>query len=397
MSTRIIEREVDIYQYPTCFEANFQSLTLGDLHGNAVKLLYFLIYHQVITFKPGFEPNETYESFVTIYSEFAKWMEFDATSLSQENYTFIAGLMENFDEFMGCLKINNKQIILRFLGDEMADRGCCDYFTLRLFKFLQENGVNLTILASNHGCEFIFAYEQWLTNPQRPPRRCIINEQKMSFLRLKFLLDSDIVSMAEVITLINNYYKPRLKLLDAYIDDGVWLFSHAPIQFDAIKFTANYFSLTYEDDTEQALARTIKKINSHFQEKVKNNQVNECCNFPLSIEVQSMHSEQISLWPVVYITWNRWNNLKNTKKARPSYLHGYKIYYVHGHENIKGQYPQIYSLETYCGKEAYQEQVAKVNEARKLLRNLQGESMLRHNIENYLHQVFNYKVLALKT
>ncbi|MCA0403336.1 MAG: hypothetical protein LCH30_05990 [Proteobacteria bacterium] len=61
--------EVDIEKYPTSFEPHEGSLTLGDLHGNPVKLLYSLIRHQMLQFKPGVDAEAAYNEFVSIYNE----------------------------------------------------------------------------------------------------------------------------------------------------------------------------------------------------------------------------------------------------------------------------------------------------------------------------------------
>ena len=46
------------------------------------------------------------------------------------------------------------------IGDELADRGNNDYFTLLVLKKLHQSKVNLNILLSNHSAEFIRDYEK---------------------------------------------------------------------------------------------------------------------------------------------------------------------------------------------------------------------------------------------
>lgn len=50
--------------------------------------------------------------------------------------------------------------MIRLLGDELADRGANDYFTLKLLEKLQLNKVPVEILLSNHSVEFIESYEK---------------------------------------------------------------------------------------------------------------------------------------------------------------------------------------------------------------------------------------------
>lgn len=61
--------DVNIEKYPQAFEPHQGSLTVGDLHGNPVKLLYSLIRHQAFTFKEGVNPEQAYDEFVALYNE----------------------------------------------------------------------------------------------------------------------------------------------------------------------------------------------------------------------------------------------------------------------------------------------------------------------------------------
>lgn len=61
--------DVNIEKYPQSFEPHQGSLTVGDLHGNPVKLLYSLIRHNAFKFKEGIDPEQAYDEFVTLYNE----------------------------------------------------------------------------------------------------------------------------------------------------------------------------------------------------------------------------------------------------------------------------------------------------------------------------------------
>ena len=50
MPLKLIVKVSDIYQYPVAREENQGTVTLGDLHGNALKLIHFLISHGIIDF-----------------------------------------------------------------------------------------------------------------------------------------------------------------------------------------------------------------------------------------------------------------------------------------------------------------------------------------------------------
>lgn len=70
MTRHIIEKEVDIYRYPEEFEKHLDSTTIGDLHGNAAKLVYFLLRHNVLKFKEEIKnPVEAYQELIDLYEE----------------------------------------------------------------------------------------------------------------------------------------------------------------------------------------------------------------------------------------------------------------------------------------------------------------------------------------
>ena len=55
--------EIDLREYPKPFsESNNQDLTIGDLHGNTLKLIYFLIKEGIVEMS-----EKDYESLVKLY------------------------------------------------------------------------------------------------------------------------------------------------------------------------------------------------------------------------------------------------------------------------------------------------------------------------------------------
>ena len=67
---KVICTKTDIYSFPSTLspEESGETITIGDLHGNAMKLTYFLFRHGVIAFKNSVEnPAEAYEAFVDAY------------------------------------------------------------------------------------------------------------------------------------------------------------------------------------------------------------------------------------------------------------------------------------------------------------------------------------------
>ncbi|MCK1859324.1 hypothetical protein MXE00_13165 [Legionella pneumophila] len=137
-----INEQVDIYQLPPVdLTHKGTEITIGDLHGNAMKLMFMLVKHGIAT-------NisiEDYNRLVEIYRTPTK-------GLTKE-------LLGEFNEILTKIKFNSDSTI-RLIGDELADRGNNDYFTLKILEKLNEHTVPVEIIVSNHSIEFIEAYEK---------------------------------------------------------------------------------------------------------------------------------------------------------------------------------------------------------------------------------------------
>ena len=75
MVSHVIEKQVDIMKYPEEIEGNLGSITIGDLHGNALKLLHFYIRHGVVKFQDGVDAKAEYQKFAELYLEHGKLVE----------------------------------------------------------------------------------------------------------------------------------------------------------------------------------------------------------------------------------------------------------------------------------------------------------------------------------
>lgn len=416
MTGKLIEKQVDIYGYPTEFEGNSGSITIGDLHGNAVKLVHFLLRHNILEFKQAVDEKEAYKNFVTVYEEMgtiaaaineaqsiinfesskitgydkriarhkvleenknkteAEEQEFskinltnlqkfktDANRIKEEAVTKKADLIpklgplvEKFEHFMEQLTVVDKKALVRLIGDELADRGSNDYFTLRVLSLLKSAGVAVHVTISNHSNEFITAYERLAKKQGFIAKGDISNSQKMSFVGLKLLMDEKLVTEADVRKLVNDAYKPTLRVIDYELsDDGINLFSHAPVSFEMIKHVATKMKVAYADSSKEALAATIDKINTKFAQVVKENRVHEWCNSNNNeLEADNMTAQQMQDYPLINLIWNRWTDAKDIAEARPANHNGYKIIYLHGHDDYQSKNTNVVNLDTNCGKGA---------------------------------------------
>ena len=149
---------------------NFNQLTIGDLHGNAVKLLYFLAAYRIVD---GWSMNlEKIKSYSLVQQEQVlknhledNWYEefvnfYDLFSLSIEDAD-LRRVLKFFKCVIEGLKISkSNSFLLRFLGDMLADRGKLDPLIILILDALTEATIPIEIVASNHDLEFIEAIER---------------------------------------------------------------------------------------------------------------------------------------------------------------------------------------------------------------------------------------------
>jgi len=454
MVNTLISKQVDIYRYPDEIEENSGSITIGDIHGNTVKLTHFLLRHNVIKFKDTVaDPADAYQTFVDLYEQsgeitqlfldtgfklrteekniqrytvkIARYDELAGIARDQNQEREFAGLnrltlvqgqqeslqlkatlqaglaiaaqglpamLAEFEQFIDQIEVADRNTLVRLIGDELADRGSNDYFTLRLLGLLHAEGVDVNITISNHSNEFITAYENLINNDALTPSNVISDVQKPSFFGLKILYDAGLVTKDEITQLVNIAYKPSLKLIDYTLNEqGITLFTHAPVRFDVIRNIAHSVGVVYNDSSKEALATTIDKINSKFTQIVDENRVREYCNTNGIDDPANMTLADIAQTPLMNLIWNRWNKNKDTADARPDSVNGYQVRYYHGHDSYQSSYQHINNMDTSCGKESRKSQQERIDQARQAI---QGNSADKIAAQNYLDGITLYKVLA---
>lgn len=404
-----IIKNTDIFRFPAV-ESNpdLRDITIGDLHANAIKFLYFLFRNDVIGFKEKLGKSRAYEKLVNIYESLQLSDNLVDTLFKEErkqasskrkkstNDHSQIDVIENrpiddaekarytsqiksFAALLKNIEIHHPNKYIRLIGDELADRGANDIFILMIFKFLKLNAVNVNTLISNHGIEFLNFY---FTSKKLYQNFALLNSNlkplnKSSLFGLKQILLLGIISKEEFIDYVENYYLPTLKVLDYNLteDGGIEIFSHAPVRFGIIKYLVerlNYFDcelgLEYHDENPQELARTIDNINALFREYLTNDKYDQLF-YPYSIRsslikpITITHFNEgrdqleniglIKLNPFYYIIWNRWSEIRdNVDDARPA-LHpqwNYNIYYIHGHDPFESPKEHIFNLDSEFGK-----------------------------------------------
>lgn len=337
MAGKLIQECVDIYQLPDVdpfhvADAGAQ-ITIGDLHGNAIKLLFMLVRQGIAT---NITVND-YNKFVGIYT---KPVDF----LTQDD-------LNHFNAILDRIQFNN-QVLIRFIGDELADRGSNDYFTLKLLEKLQVNQVLFEILISNHGIEFIESYE----TRGHFYYSTLAGDQADSMKNLQFLIDhpEKNISKEEICNIVEKAYKPNLRAIAYSLSENqqaITLYTHAPYGLNWVEIMAEKLGIFYVDNNPIELANTIDAMNVKFLEYVKKNQVNRLYNqelINLAADPSQTGLDKNTLAPFELLTWNRRHD--NETIHRPHRHHGYHIYFVHGHDSSVKSKKNIYNLDNVLGK-----------------------------------------------
>lgn len=337
MSYELITTTVDIYQLPSLDTAHparpNTDITIGDLHSNAMKLLFMLFKHGVAS---NLTENE-YKDLVGIYKT-------PIDQLTEEYITI-------FNTLLNKIRFNNAAKII-LIGDELADRGSNDYFILKILEKLYANKVPVEIMLSNHGLEFIKSYEQ-----QTEPFTCAL-AGNVTFLEPQFIssmsnmqsiVDTGLIAQDEVLALTHVVYKQALRVISYSIDTSnseIVIYSHAGIGLNIIAKLAEKLEITYSDNSIAALAKTIDAINSKFQQYVSQNEIYKLYDPEVISDAYYHQEKDISNFPFECTMWNR----RYDHIARPIVHNGYKICFVHGHDPSDLSIGNVVNLDNQLGK-----------------------------------------------
>jgi len=328
MPKKVIKiQSVNIYTYPKLVIHAKQAtqIVLGDLHANAIKLVYSLILHGVVEIA-----EDDYARLVEIY-------QCAVDELSD-------GDLSDFNMIINKMSVKTTtHNSLLFLGDELADRGQNDWFILKILHRLHHAGIKFDILLSNHGFEFISAHER--ETPVFTIKQ-MNAELTASLMNLQKLIDYKLITRSSIDAMLAESYYPHLKLLAYSIDQQeINIFSHAPIDLDVIKNIAFQFQLDdveYHDETMFALANTIDDINQEFKQRVQD----KCVNELVRGQTRAQREAGFLNDPINFLIWNR-----NQRHLKRDLIHqGYRVLYVHGHDSTATKEMNVLNLDNFLGK-----------------------------------------------
>lgn len=312
MPNAIPINDVDIYKYPTnIVKPNVALLAIGDLHANAMFLLHFLVSHGFVEIT-----TEAYEHLAAIYR--------------QEETT--ADDIKVFSHIINAMTINQDVPDILFVGDETCDRGQNDLWILLILQKLKKSDVNYKILLSNHGVEFVLPFEK--KGKLIPDKAINFDNQTLSMNNLNQLLEKKLFMREDVNRLVGENYLPNLQLISYSLVQGdITIFSHAAIGLDTIQALAKQFSVPCNFKnlkTAQELADIIDAINLKFSNYVQRKEVYKLINKERKVDSALM-----------FTIWNRtYNQLK-----RPETWKGFKLNFVHGHDQREHTIENIYNLD----------------------------------------------------
>lgn len=318
-------------------------ITIGDLHGNAIKLLYCLVKENITKIS-----ENTYHKLVEIYKK-----SLDALSINDINH---------FDKIIDNLTFSRDKLI-RLIGDELADRGSNDYFTLKLIDKIAVSRVPLEILISNHSVEFVDAYKKDSPESSKFESTILRAEHRVSFDAMNTLISKALIKKQQVLDIAERSYFSNLKCLSYSVNvnnDTITIYSHAGIDFNDIKRVAEKFGVQYFDYSIKAICKTIDNINTSFNVEVSkrgqhklwdNDKLLYGYHTGFETGVTEEYPDVVpqterEKCPLEFIMWNRNYEILNRRET----INGYHCYYAHGHDSTESTRDRVINLDSYLGK-----------------------------------------------
>lgn len=374
---------VNLNEYPKVkkSEQNNQR-TIGDLNGNYLRFMHFLItegvleisetdYAALVRMSRPLSIRRTPASGIPILSDVYKVkLSFLSVKISEaldddedDSYPFLPPKVDSFDrdtlgkeleeykEILARAKVNT-ELFVRSLQDGLCDRGCDDYRMLLLLKLLHDKGVSIELLLSNHDYDFIQACECFSARSDKLKLTHLDPQHAVSFVKMIAMIEQNLVSVEEVLSIYREVYAPALKILSYGLnktDNSITIYSHAAIGVDTIKNLANKFGVKHKDRTAADLGSTIDAINVAFKKYVNNGSVYALCDSRVISSQYNSSSAKIDNpknYPVEIVMWNRDYEVIH----RPHLCNGYTISYVHGHDSNDLSTDNNYVLDTPLGK-----------------------------------------------
>lgn len=307
-------------------DSRFTENTIGDLHANVITFIFTL---KEIGLLPNFSQYFYNILFDTYYRGFAG-LDINELNDKLKLFEFIIDQM-HFDL--------SKKMKLRLIGDELCDRGTCDWFILLLIEKLSKEGVDFEILISNHSMEFLSCFEK----NKRFDDNDLLFGQGQSAAALQQLIDKGIISRDRVESIVKDHYLPHLKLFSyTESDDRVAIYTHAPNRIETLNDLICKIMGESPSNGKTLSLELIDKCNQHFQDEyVKKGRIHH------------LRDEETPSDPFELLIWSRQPVKSTGNELVIVTANGNKsCCFVHGHDSTDKQMnAEHVNLDNKFGKE----------------------------------------------
>lgn len=309
---------------------DYRLCIMGDAHGNAMKLLQFLLLHNIVECS-----EETYQAIFNFYL------------LKQEEVT--AEQLAQIQTLIAQLKIApaGHKIKIISLGDLLCDRGLKDWLTLAILERLQkEEKIEVSITISNHDAEFLLRYRkaktifeeehkvlesvqlrEKLASALETPITLSQSSAVCSLVSLANWIRRGVLNFSDLTTLLHRAYLPALKQFDfELVENQILLFGHAPVGLEYYRALAELAGQVFHSSTGLRLLRSLlalKKETLLFNFDLVSAYLTRLQNEPFRRELTPKDS------PLNYAIWNRSAQFISFERA-PSDL---QLIVFHGHDD----------------------------------------------------------------
>lgn len=286
-------------------------VSVGDMHGNALKLIYHLIEEGFLTLR---DPAD-YDTLKKIYTT-------PVHKLTQKDIYL-------FERIINKSTCNNDRS-LTIIGDELADRGMNDYFTLLVLNKLHSSQVMVDIMLSNHSVEFLRDFEK----AHFSGNNILGPAQAISLQRMVYLIRTGLIDEKNVRNLVTTAYLPTIKAIGYTVSEdkkSISLFTHAPVGLETIENIAKKYNIEYKEETIGDLINTIDQINAVIKEKSSHSELAKIIDDERKLVPRDIVDSNYDT-PLYRLVWNRIadRTLATGFRVLPK-GEAYKVQFVHGH------------------------------------------------------------------
>lgn len=319
------------------------ALALGDNHGNTLKLIFLLMWLEIVK-------NENYLAFFKNFKGFLK---------AKPDYSVLMG---EFFALKAKFNFISKPHLI-FIGDLFSERVGNDALNFEMFNLLHQN-ITYKITASNHDVQMCYALE--LDNKLQ-----MINRSQTKSLSAMYRLFKAKVVVGETkidIDHVKNIYRtaylpyvvPVAYTLSTNLEE-ILLLSHARINTRVIECMYNTaYAITSSMDgnsltpafcasTPLELAKSIDRLNERYSKHAISKGLNVW--YPEQDFKNDPNHFPMTVMQTAPFFWGIWSRTFIECDPHPFTNPQHRAIYAHGHHRTGVKFDHIIELDNNCGKE----------------------------------------------